>query len=130
MIPYFKQGNFYTGLDKGTDALMALAKGEFKEQEYVSRKEKFPWFVFVIIFFIIVISLGAQVYRVRRYARLNHIAFWTAWFLLAQMRSKQRGSWGNFSSGRGGFGGWGGGGGGFGGFGGGGFGGGGASGSW
>src|SRR4030095_15780902 len=23
MVPYFKQGNFYAGLDKGTDALMA-----------------------------------------------------------------------------------------------------------
>ena len=126
MVPYFKQGDFYTGLDKGTDALMSAVKGEYTADEKV-RGQKFPWFIIFIIFFIIVISMGAQVSRTRNYSRINHIPFWTAWFLLSQARGKQRGSWGNFSSGRGGFGG---GGGGFGGFGGGGFGGGGASGSW
>ena len=130
MIPHFKQGNFYAGLDRGTDALMSLAKAEFKVEEYMDRQEKFPWFIFLIIFFIIIISIGSKVSRTRNYARINHIPFWTAWFLLSQLARKQRGSWGNFSSGRGGFGGWGGGGGGFGGFGGGGFGGGGASGRW
>lgn len=130
MIPRFKQGDFYGGLNRGTDALMELAKAEFKVKERVNREEKFPWFIFVIILFIIIISIGAQANRTRNYARINHIPFWTAWFLLSQMRRKQRGSWGNFSSGSGRFGGWGGGGGGFGGFGGGGFGGGGASGRW
>ena len=135
MIPNFKQGDYYAGLDKGTSTLMSLAKGEFSAKEYVSRGEQFPWFIFLIIFFIIIISIVAQVSRVSRYAHTNHMAFWAAWFLLAQMRRKQRGTWGNFSSGSGRFGGFGGGSsgggfGGFGGFGGGGFGGGGASGSW
>ncbi len=134
MIPNFKQGDYYAGLDKGTSTLMSLATGEFSAKEYVSRGEKFPWFIFLIIFFIIIVSMVAQVSRVSKYAHTNHIAFWAAWFLLAQMRRKQRGTWGNFSSGSGRFGGWGGSGGGgfrgFGGFGGGGFGGGGASGSW
>jgi uncharacterized protein len=120
MIPDFKQGNFYAGLDKGTNALMALAKAEFKVGDYVNRQEKFPWFIFLIIFFIIIISIGSKANRTRSYARTNHIPFWTAWFLLSQLARKQRGTWGNFSSGSGGFGG----------FGGGGFGGGGASGHW
>ncbi len=128
MIPYFKQGNFFAGLDKGTDTLISLVKGEFSADEYVKRGGQFPWFIIFIILFIIIISMGAQVNRTRNYAHINHITFWAAWFLLAQLRNKQRGSWGHFSSGSGGFGG--GGGGGFGGFGGGGFGGGGASGSW
>jgi uncharacterized protein len=131
MIPSFKQGNFYAGLDKGTDALMSLVKGEFKADEYVNRGERFPWAIILIILFIIIISIGAKANRTRNYAHTNHISFWTAWFLLSQISRKQRGSWGNFSSGSGRFGGFGGGGGGgFGGFGGGGFGGGGASGSW
>ena len=126
MIPHFKQANFYAGIDKGTDALMALVKGEFTADEYMNRGEKFPWFIIFLILLVIIISAGAQVNRTRKYAHINHIPFWTAWLLLSQMRSRQRGYWGGFSSGRGGsFGG-----GGFGGFGGGGFGGGGASGSW
>ena len=123
MIPYFSQGDFYAGLDKGTEALMALVKGEFSAEEYANKGQKFPWFILFIILFIIVISVVSTASRARRYAHTNNISFWTAWWLLSQMRSKQRGTWGNFSSGRGGFGG-------FGGFGGGGFGGGGASGRW
>ncbi|RZK23542.1 MAG: TPM domain-containing protein, partial [Hymenobacter sp.] len=30
MAPAFKQNQYYTGLDRGTDALIALAKGEYK----------------------------------------------------------------------------------------------------
>ena len=125
MIPSFKEGNFYEGIDKGTNALMSLVRGEFTADEYVDRGGRIPWFMIFMIFFIVIISIGAGINRTRNYARINHIPFWTAWFLLSQMRNRQRGSWGHFSSGSGGFGG-----GGFGGFGGGGFGGGGASGRW
>jgi uncharacterized protein len=129
MIPSFKQGDFYSGLEKGTNALMALVKGEFTADEYMNREEQIPWGIIGIVLMIIFISFAVGANRARNYARTNHIPFWTAWFLLSQMRRRQRGYWGDFSSGRGGFGGFGGGGG-FGGFGGGGFGGGGASGKW
>jgi uncharacterized protein len=124
MIPSFKQGDFYSGLDKGTDALMALVKGEFTADEYMNRGGKIPWGMIALIIFIVIISFAVGISRTKSYARTNHIPFWTAWWLLSQARSRQRGSWGGFTGG-GGFGG-----GGFGGFGGGGFGGGGASGKW
>lgn len=129
MKPNFKSGKYFDGLDLATNSIMSIVKGEFTADEYMNRGEKFPWFVIFIVLFIIIISIGAQANRTRNYARINHISFWTAWWLLSQASSRQRGSWGNFTSGGGGFGGFGGGGG-FGGFGGGSSGGGGAGGSW
>ena len=129
MIPDFKQGNYYQGLEQGTNTLMSLVKGEYSADDYMKGSEqKFPWFVILLIFFIIVISIGVKANQTRRYARTNGLSFLAAWMLLNAATRRQRGSWGMFSGG-GGFGG-GGSGGGFGGFGGGGFGGGGSSGSW
>jgi uncharacterized protein len=130
LIPRFREGDFIGGLDKATDTLMALAKGEY---DFESR-DKAPvvplligLFLFVLI---IVLSWRASV---RRYASVNNIDFWTALRLLAEMQQRHHGRWGGFTGGgggwRGGGGGWGGGGG-FGGFGGGSSGGGGAGGSW
>lgn len=123
VIPNFKAGNYYRGLNEATNVLMALAKGEFNEKSY--GKQPFPWplLVFGVIF------VGAIFFswrgRVRRYSRTNNVDFWTAMWLLNQMDQRHSGRW------TGGGGGWGGGGGGgFGGFGGGSFGGGGAGGSW
>lgn len=125
IIPRFKQGEYFDGIDAATDVLMGLAKGEFNAKSY--GKKSFPWPLFVLIGIFIVAMVLSMRNRVRRYARTNSVDFWTAWWLLSQMDRKHRGSWGGFTGG-GGFGG--GGGGGFGGFGGGGFGGGGAGGSW
>ncbi len=124
MIPAFKQGAFAQGLERGTDILMGLAKGEYAMES----RDKGPglWILVPILFFIILV-IWLQSRRVKRYARTNDIDFWTAWWLLNQAGRSHRGSWGGFTGGGGGFGG---GGGGFGGFGGGSFGGGGAGGSW
>ncbi|HLG34360.1 MAG TPA: TPM domain-containing protein [Bacteroidia bacterium] len=128
MTPYFKKGNYYQGLEQGTNTLMALVKGEYSADEYMKgREQHFPWFMILIIIFIVVITIGAKANQTRNYARMNGLSFFAAWMLLNAATSRQRGSWGMFSGGGGGFGG---GSGGFGGFGGGGFGGGGASGSW
>ena len=126
--PNFKAGQYYQGLDEATSTIMSIVKGEFSADDYTNRGEKFPWSILGIISMIIFLSIGTGVNRTRKYARMNGLSFWAAWMLLSAARSRQRGSWGNFSGGGGGFGG--GGGGGFGGFGGGGFGGGGAGGSW
>ncbi|MDX1782932.1 MAG: TPM domain-containing protein [Aequorivita vladivostokensis] len=125
MIPQFKEGNYYAGLDQGSDAIFAALKGEFKEDRDFGKKDGTPIPFFIIFIFIIII--------------------------IALMRKGGRGGKGGgggslldiivlSSLGRGGFGGGGGcfgGGGSFvvgggfgGGFGGGGFGGGGASGGW
>ncbi|MBK7271550.1 MAG: TPM domain-containing protein [Flavobacteriales bacterium] len=41
ILPRFRDGAYYSGLDHGTDVLMSLAKGEFDHKSY--GKKKFPW---------------------------------------------------------------------------------------
>ena len=125
IIPHFKQGNFYQGLDGATDVLMSLAKGEFDSKSY--GKGRFPWQAVVVVVLFITLGIWRTSRKAKGYARTNNVDFWTAWWLMQQAARKHRGSWGGFTGG-GGFGG--GGGGGFGGFGGGSFGGGGAGGRW
>ncbi|MBL7951603.1 MAG: TPM domain-containing protein [Flavobacteriales bacterium] len=127
VIPNFKAGDYYGGLDRATDVLMAMAKGEYSEP--VHDAIGFPWPVLVVIAIIIFAVVMSWRNRVRRYSRTNNVDFWTAMWLLNQMDQRHRGRW-NSGGWSGGGGGWSGGGGGFGGFGGGSFGGGGAGGSW
>ncbi len=128
--PYFKQARYYEGLDRATDSMIALAKGEYTAERH--RKPgvpvffRIPWFFFIFIFIVFIILLR-RAGRARGIAANSNVPFWMA-LLLANMGSRhQRGKWDDFSSGGGSFGG---GGGGFGGFGGGSFGGGGAGGNW
>jgi uncharacterized protein len=122
MNPYLKSGENYKALDKGTDALIALAKGEYNSSEYGAKNKRSAggWktailIVFIIIFIIRMISRGGGG-RGR-----GGMSMGTGFFLGSMLGG--RGGFGGGSSG--GFGG-----GGFGGFGGGGFGGGGSGGKW
>lgn len=139
ILPEFRKGRMYEGVDKATTVLMALAKQEFNQEDYGKRESPGPAPFFLIfggisLFFFTM--MWAHRRRVKRYAKLNNIGFWDAWHLLAEADRKHRGEWSDFN--RRGGGPWigggggsiGGGGGGFGGFGGGSFGGGGAGGSW
>jgi uncharacterized protein len=125
--PNFKNGNYYKGVDKATDAIISYTKGEYKNDVKKAKKGKSSGFPIGLIIIVIVIIFsiagkggkgggGRNVIGGRGAANI----FW--WSLLSGM--------GNSGRGGGGFGGSSGGGGGFGGFGGGSFGGGGASGSW
>ena len=125
LIGNFKNGQFYKGLDEGTDVLMSLAIGEFNSEEYGQADAPSPAVLLVPLLFII-FMVWIFFRSVRKYANTNNVSFWVAMMLMNQASRRHNGSWGGFSSGSGGFGG----GGGFGGFGGGGFGGGGAGGSW
>jgi uncharacterized protein len=128
IIPEFKNGRPYVGLDKGTNVLMALAKSEYDFEAYgKANKPGFPWPVLLFFLFMIFIIFMGFRSRVKRYAKLNSLSFWDAWWLLSQADNRHPGGWRHFSGG--GFGGRSSGGG-FGGFGGGSFGGGGAGGSW
>ncbi|MBO9594853.1 MAG: TPM domain-containing protein [Niabella sp.] len=124
MIPDFKRGDNYRGLDEGTDALIQAAAGRFKAPDGYHERGKGIGFGTILLIVIVVIVFvafmsgggsGGGGYVSRRGYRGGG-----GWII--------PGGW----SGGGGGGGWsgGGGGGGFGGFGGGGFGGGGAGGSW
>ncbi len=129
IIPYFKQGMYYKGLDAATNRIIELTKGEYTAEQYreaTSRKRSGSAIPGGIIFLIIIIfSFVGRAKRARHYSLGHNVPFWLAMGMMSSNRS-HGGSYGNFSSGGGSFGG----GGGFGGFGGGSFGGGGAGGSW
>lgn len=124
LVPNFKDGNFYEGLDKTTDVLMALAKGEYNSDQYGEKskgkggalKILIP-LIFFIVFIIIAVKGGGRG-RGGRGMTMGSGGIWL-------------GGLGGFGGGRSSGGGFGGGSsGGFGGFGGGSFGGGGSGGSW
>ncbi len=117
MYPYFKENKFYEGLDKGTDALMSLAKGEYNSDQYAPKKKggfklwKLILLIIVIVFYIL---------RNNRRGGGGGLSMGTG-FLLSSLLNSGGGFGGSSSSSDSG---------GFGGFGGGSFGGGGSGGSW
>ncbi|MHA4893111.1 TPM domain-containing protein [Pedobacter sp. PWIIR3] len=127
--PSFKTGDYYQGLDQGTDAIIKYTRGEYKNDAPKAKGKKesgFPSAVILVIIIVIVIIIikkgggggnGGQVIGGRGVA---NALFWSMLLGGGSGRSSG-GSWGGGSSS---------GGGGFGGFGGGSFGGGGSSGSW
>lgn len=131
IIPYFKQGMYYKGLDEATNRIIELTKGEYTADEYKKATSRSGSAIPAIIIFIIVIAFSfiGRARRARHYAIGHNVPFWIAMGMLSNSGRSHGGSFGNFSSGGGSFGGFSGGGG-FGGFGGGSFGGGGAGGSW
>lgn len=129
MLPNFRQGAFFDGLNSGTTVLMELARGEYDSNAYANKvSRKIPWQAGLIIFVIFLVIIIAGLSRVKKYAATNDVSFWVALALMNAASRNHGGSWGNFTGGSGGFGSRSGGG--FGGFGGGSFGGGGAGGSW
>jgi uncharacterized protein len=127
IIPEFKNGSYYNGLDKGTDELFKVFAGKYKgERKKDKNKGKFPFFPIIIFIIIIVIVLKN---KNNNGNSGNSGGIGPNLLDVILLSSLGRSSGGGF--GGGGFGGSSGGGGGFGGgFGGGGFSGGGSSGSW
>jgi len=127
MIPEFKNDNYYQGLDKAVNVLMALASGEYSFETYNDKNEVPGWIIFIPLLFVIVILIIANKVKPAHYTlgKKDNSSLWTALFLGSLLGGGGKGgSWKDFNSGSGRFGG------GFGGFGGGSFGGGGAGGSW
>ncbi len=125
LIPNFKTGNYFQGLDEATDNIIKAAAGRYKAPDAYHRKGKGLGTLSIILIMIIVFVIisftnrnGGGGYVSRRGYSDNWGRGGVPWIFP-----------GGFGGGSGG-GGFGGGGGGFGGFGGGGFGGGGAGGSW
>ena len=133
IIPEFKAGSYYRGLDKGADAIFDVLKGKYKGTRKEAKRESgFPIAAFVVIAIVIILLIA----RGRGGGGNNRnrgggIDLADIIILSSLGRSGGGGLFGGGSGGGFGGGGFGGGGGGFGGgFGGGGFSGGGAGGSW
>lgn len=122
--PYFKTGDYYSGLEAGTDAIIKYTKGEYKNDKPKNKQgggiSSIVTLMVIIVIIIIILRRGGggggggQVIGSRGVA---DALFWS--MLLGGGRGSGGGGWGGGSSS-----------GGFGGFGGGSFGGGGSSGSW
>lgn len=119
ILPEFKQGDYYAGLDAGTTAVFQVIAGQFKgtpKKRDSPKSSSFFW-ILLVLGAIILISRNKKGGNNNNRGGGFGGGYWI-------------GGFGAGGMGSGGFGGGGGGGGGFGGFGGGSFGGGGASGSW
>lgn len=121
--PKFKAGNYYEGIDKGTDAIIDVIKGKYKGSRQNAKSEGIP-IIYIIIGMIIFIFLISKSKNNGKNGGKNG-GMDLADILILSSMGRGFGGGGGFgggrSSGGGGFGG---------GFGGGGFSGGGASGSW
>jgi len=130
IIPSFKAGNYYEGVEKALNTIQQLSLGEYSAKEYeeqIAKEEVPPGAIFgLLVLFFFFFGMIGRAGRLGRRSMGRNLPFWLLISMLLGSGSRGRGSWGNFSSGSGSFGS----GGGFGGFGGGGFGGGGAGGSW
>ncbi len=123
VVPNFKNGDFYGGINAATDVMISLLDGKFTADEYRKQSSSGGSGIGGIIFMIFLFSMifGGGRRRSSGMGRSN-LPLWLALGMMSG--SRHSGSFGNFSSGSGGgFGGFGGGGGGS-------FGGGGAGGSW
>ena len=114
MIPAFKEGDYYTGIDNAVNVIMALCSGKFTQDEYNDGEGIPGWLTLLFIIAIIIVFIKFSRGSGQNYSGGGSRTIWIPM------------GGGGFSGG--GFGG--GSSGGFGGFGGGGFGGGGASRSW
>jgi uncharacterized protein len=122
IIPEFKAGSYYRGLDKGADAIFQVFTGKYKGERIEDSDEGsfLPILIFIIVFIIIIIIASKN-----KNNRGNSGGFGGTdlmdIIILSSLGRSGGGGFGGSSSGGGGFGG---------GFGGGGFSGGGAGGSW
>lgn len=125
ILPEFKAGSYYRGLDKGADAIFDVLKGKYKGERKGDKGSGLPIILvlFFIMILIIIISKGSKNNRNGGTGKFSGPSL-TDIIILSSLG---RGGFGGGSSSGGGFGGSGGFGGGFGG---GGFSGGGAGGSW
>jgi len=126
MIPRFRDGDYYGGINAATSVMMDLVKGKYTAEQYKKKNDSGPVGIIVPILILVVVLFAIRASRASSHSVGKNLPWWMALWMLGSSGGGHSGSWNNFSGGSG----FGGGGGGFGGFGGGSFGGGGAGGSW
>lgn len=129
IIPEFKAGSYYRGLDKGTDAIIDVFKGKYKGERKQTKGKNFPIFPIIVIVVIVLVLLSRNKGGGSGNSGNRGGGVGPSLMDVILLSSLGRGGGGGFGGSSGG--GFGGGGGGFGGgFGGGGFSGGGSGGGW
>jgi uncharacterized protein len=112
MYPYMATGQFYEALDRATDKLMGLAKGEINVKDYTRRSgDAQGGFKTFLILVVIILFILFRMFRGggggRTYSGVGQAIFWG---MLNNMGNSRGGSsWGGGSSSGGGWGGFGGG---------------------
>lgn len=127
IIPEFKAGSYFKGLDKGTDAIIDVFKGKYKGTRKQKKGEDFPILPFIVIIVIVLILFSRNKKGGGNSGGSGSFGGGPSFLdilVLSSLASGNRGGFGGSSGGGFGGGGFGGG------FGGGGFSGGGSSGSW
>lgn len=123
VLPSFRNGDFYGGIDAATNTMIGLLSGKFTAEQY-ERGSGIPFLFLIAAIIILFTIIGKGASKSKDHSIGHSIPFWVALGMLSGSGSgRSSGGFGGFSSGSGGFGGFGGGGGGS-------FGGGGAGGSW
>lgn len=125
IVPSFREGQYYLGLDRAVNVLMSITRGQFTADQYLAKKgkgSKFPVFIIIIMIVLLISIFNRNSSNgSKNISSRSNVPFWLLMGgLLGSGSSSGSGSYGDFNSGGGGFGGFGGGSGG----------GGGASGSW
>ena len=135
LLPNFKKGNFFQGLNEASEVITGLATGKFTADQIRGRRKAGKVGIFKLLFLVfIMVFIFGNIFRNQKKFRNSRMSSGGMDFLTGMMMMSlfsgmgRRSYYGDFSSGGGMFGG--GSGGGFGGFGGGMTGGGGAGGSW
>jgi len=60
IVPEFKAGSFYYGLDKGTTAIIDVLKGKYKGKRRADKKEGIPPFVIILIVLFILFLISRK----------------------------------------------------------------------
>lgn len=58
IIPEFKAGSYYNGLDKGTNAIFDVFKGKYKGERKQDKKKDFPFLPIIIIVIILLVLIS------------------------------------------------------------------------
>jgi len=124
IVPEFKAGSYYNGLDKGADALVDVFKGKYKGERKSDKKKNIPVLPIIIVVVIILVLISRRKNNGGNSGNSGGGPSLLDVIILSNLGRSSGGGFGGFGGGSSGGGGFGGG------FGGGGFSGGGSSGSW
>ena len=104
ILPSFRNGNYYEGLNKAVNTMMSLARKEFSASEYHNKAKKssgknlpFGLIIFIVFIIIAMVSKGSGGSN-NRHISTGGLPFW---MLMGMMNSGRGsgGSWGGFSGG-------------------------------